>query len=291
MRKIILAGFGEPLLSLLETLLGEFKIIGIILDFDRKKSNPLFYEEIAKRNIAIYQFSDVSRFQIDAIVVINFNKIIDSNFVNDKIPILNIHMGLLPLYRGNFANAWSILNGDKNVGYTVHDVSDILDGGDIYYKFQYEIKEGETYFNAKKAISEDINNNFPSILNAILSGDLIGESQEDYQFIYASKLIPDDGIINWSENTEDILNKYMVFARPLGTGLKMKFQGGFVEISKISRILKFKEARGIHGAVVYKTKQGSVWVKTNNSAISIDEIIISGKIGKPSEVFKIGDRL
>jgi len=59
-------------------------------------------------------------------------------------------MGLLPVYRGNNANSWSILNGDRRVGYTFHDVSNILDGGAIYYKFTYEIKENETYFHAKK---------------------------------------------------------------------------------------------------------------------------------------------
>ena len=53
-------------------------------------------------------------------------------------------MGILPVYRGNNANAASILNGDRKVGYTLHQVSEVLDGGEIYYTFGYNSKRKQT---------------------------------------------------------------------------------------------------------------------------------------------------
>ena len=54
-------------------------------------------------------------------------------------------------------------------------------------------------------------------------GDLKPTSQENEPFIYASKLIPEDGILkHWNYTTEDIINRNIIFSRPLGTGLKME---------------------------------------------------------------------
>jgi len=291
MNKLVIAGFGQPVLDLITNLNATFKIMGVFLDYERRSKFPYFYTELENKQISILSLEELNLLNVDAIIVINFNKIVNVDQI--KIPLLlNIHMGLLPVYRGNNANAWSILNGDRNVGYTLHQITNELDGGAIYYKFSYLIKESETYFEAKNAITADLKNNFPTVLQAIFDGKIKPVSQDDEEFIYCSKLVPEDGILeNWNYTTTEIINRNIVFSKPLGTGLKIKFRNDLIEIIKISLIPKYKTANGFAGAIVFKTENGAVWIKTKDTAISLEEIILNNEIVKPAELFKIGDRL
>ncbi|HOZ74696.1 MAG TPA: formyltransferase family protein [Flavobacterium sp.] len=289
MKRIFLAGFGQPLIDLYESLKGRFDIVGVILDYERRAKFPLFYDFLASQKLGIYSFEDRKNIVHDGTVVINYNKIITIDQVS---PVLNIHMGLLPVYRGNNANAWALLNGDRTVGYTLHEVSEVLDGGAIYYTFGYEIQDHETYFHAKNAMSSDIKTKLPSVIQDVLEGKITGTSQENHGFIYAAKLIPEDGIItNWNLETSSIVNRNMIFSRPLGTGLKLLHEGTLLEISKLSTIPNYLNSNGIPGAVVLKNSDGSVWVKTKDTAISLDELVKDGQAIKPADIFKIGQRL
>lgn len=45
--------------------------------------------------------------------------------------IINVHMGVLPDYRGPVTNFWKILKGDDLFGATIHEISEEIDGGKI----------------------------------------------------------------------------------------------------------------------------------------------------------------
>lgn len=290
MKKLIIAGFGQPLLDMIGFLDSRFEILGVILDYERKEKFPAFHEALRERAIAVYSFQDLSKLQPDAVIVYNYNKIIDVRQVETL--LLNIHLGILPVYRGNNANAASILNGDRKVGYTLHEVNEVLDGGKIYYTFAYEIQEGETYFQGKNAIIENLKSELPEVIERVLNKEIPGVSQENEAFIYASRLYPEDGIlIHWDYTTEEILNRHIVFARPLGTGLKMMYHSKELELGKLARVPGFKISKGFPGAVVLKNADGSVWIKTKDTAISVGEILMDGQTMLPGQLFKIGERL
>ena len=71
----------------------------------------------------------------------------------------------------------------------------------------------------------------------------------------------------------------------------MKYQESIFEFNKWRLIPNFMKSKGFPGAVVLKNSNGSIWIKTKDTAISIDELIINGKIVLPSDIFKIGERL
>ena len=290
MKKIILFGFGRPLIELYQNLKSNYDIIGIVTDYERRKKNPEFYDFVAAENLNLIDCEHVRALNPDLILVFNYNKIIDASKIGELL-VLNIHMGILPTYRGNGANSWSILNGNKTVGYTLHEINEILDGGKIFYRFEYEIQDNETYAHARKAMDVDLKTNFLSVLDNVLNHRLEGVEQQNEKFIYASRLYPEDGILaNWNYETEAIFNHQIVFSKPMGTGLKMKFKDQFIEISKISSIPDYLNSFGFPGAVVNILNE-SIWVKTKDTAISIDEIMIDGKPTAPSTLYKIGERL
>lgn len=289
--KIVLAGFGQPIIDLYHWLETRFEILGVIPDYHRRAKFPFFYAFLEEHQLPILDFAQANELQPQAIIVYNYNKIIPVDTVHVSF-LLNIHMGLLPVYRGNNANSWAILNGDYTVGYTLHAINEKLDDGAIYYKFSYVIQPDETYFHAKQAMKRDMQEQLALKIEAILEGKIPPQSQEGASFMYACPLVPEDGIItNWNRPTQDFIGRNMVFARPLGTGFQLKYNNTLYEINQLSVIPGFMSCQGIPGSVVLVTPEGGVWIKTADTAIEIKSLTLDGKTILPSELFKIGQRL
>ena len=57
---------------------------------------------------------------------------------------INLHVSLLPQYRGSAPVQWSVLNGDKETGVTIMQLDEGLDTGDILKVAPIAIGENET---------------------------------------------------------------------------------------------------------------------------------------------------
>jgi methionyl-tRNA formyltransferase len=130
----------------------------------------------------------------------------------------------------------------------------------------------------------------PTVLRSVLQSPDSYLSLQADGFVYCSKFRPVDGVItDWNQTTEMLLRRFYVFAPPLGTGLKFQFKGRVYDIMKLSAVKGFATSVGIPGGVVYK-QGGSVWIKTKDTAISLDEIMCDGQMVS-AEQFIIGQRL
>jgi len=290
--RLVIFGNANPVKLAIDALDGtDIKVLSVeqdkILPGDEQEDFEGF---LSKKRILLNKFRDISKYEYDMIFVCNYNKIIKvEEFKNHR--IINLHIGILPKYRGNNANASAILNGEDKVGYTIHEVIDELDGGDIFYCYECQYKEDETYYNAKIAIDQDIRSNLPKILSDINDGFLPRRSQKGKKFVYCSKIRPDDGVIkDWNISTETLIRKLYIFGRPLGSGLKFIFKEKIYEIAKMSRIDLFDESIGIPGAIVNIVGK-SCWIKTADTAIAIDQLLLNGEVIDIKLYFKIGNRL
>lgn len=282
-------GCGAPVLNIIPILrLANIDIAYVKID-DVKNLDEEFASHLSKLDI-VYYIETFPNIQLDMIFVMNYNKIISSDVIANYL-VVNYHVGLLPKWRGNSANGWGIINGENYVGYTIHRVNDILDDGPSYYQYKYLYKEGETYYNAKIAMQKDLNRVLPTVLCNIAMNPEAYLCLEKSKFVYCLKFRPSDGIIhNWNVTTEELLRRFYVFSPPLGTGLKFVFKGVMYEVSRLSVIKDFAKSKGIPGGVVNKDK-GSVWIKTKDTAISLDEIKCGGEIIPINSLFIIGQRI
>ena len=71
--------------------------------------------------------------------------------------------------------------------------------------------------------------------------------------------------------------------------MKFSFKGKIYAIEKVSRIENFIESVGIPGSVLY-FKNNSVWIKTRDTAISLDKIVYEGEKIDVKKTFIIGQR-
>lgn len=288
--RIALWGNGKPLRDLI-TLIEKDGIEIAYIKLDRTRDDTARQvQDIEKLGYKCYVEDYPENEKLDMIFVDNYSKIIPVEVLHRYLTV-NYHIGVLPLWRGSSANGWGIISGYNYVGYTIHKVEPMLDAGPIYYQFKYPYKEGETYFNARNAMNEDFNSNVTQVIRKILSGELKAKVQDVNEgFTYCVKFRPSDGVIsNWNIPTDEILRRFFVFAPPLGTGLKFHYKEKEYEIRALSRIKGFVNSIGVPGSVVYKY-DGSLWVKTADTAVSLDVIAVDGQIIDIDSEFRIRQR-
>ncbi len=84
--------------------------------------------------------------EINPDIIIVHGTTIIKNHIIDNIPlVLNLHWGLSPYYRGSYCTEWAILNNDPlNIGYTIHKISNKIDGGEILTQSRISIDKNDT---------------------------------------------------------------------------------------------------------------------------------------------------
>ncbi|NBV07123.1 MAG: formyl transferase [Proteobacteria bacterium] len=96
---------------------------------------------------------DLKIFAPDLIISIRFGQILKNDVINiPRCGVLNLHSGILPNYRGVMASFWAILNGEKNLGTTLHYINDSkIDTGEI-------IAFSKTEIDRNSSLLANINN-------------------------------------------------------------------------------------------------------------------------------------
>ena len=95
----------------------------------------------------------VKDFAPDLIISIRFGQILQDKIIKlPKFGVINLHSGLLPKYRGIMATFWAILNGEKEIGTTLHYIQDSkIDRGDI-------ISYSKNLVNFETSLLENVRN-------------------------------------------------------------------------------------------------------------------------------------
>lgn len=101
--------------------------------------------------------------------------------------LYNIHFSLLPKYKGMYTSAIPILNGEKEVGVTLHKIDNGIDTGDIIAQREFELSDTCT---CKKLYSQYIDHGVELIntyLETIISDKVSAVRQTAQDSTYYSK--------------------------------------------------------------------------------------------------------
>ena len=69
-----------------------------------------------------------------------FDQLVKPSLFKDA-RLYNIHFSLLPAYKGMYTSVFPILNGEKDVGVTFHEIDAGIDTGNIIRQTRFELKE------------------------------------------------------------------------------------------------------------------------------------------------------
>ena len=258
-KKIIFMGTPDIAAQHLNVLIeNNLNVVGVFTQPPRKKNRGMRVEksdvhQIAdKNNIEVFYPSTiddsvlerVKSFEPDLIIVVAYGIILPSKFLNiPKYGCINIHVSLLPRWRGAAPIEHALLKGDEKTGISIIRISSKLDAGDILMQ--------ESLILNKDINSEDLTINLTNLgkktlINALpllFENKLIGVKQDETKVTYANKFLPEDRKIDFNNSSNDVYNH--IRAHGPKPGSWFTYKGERIKIIKAKKINELGESSTI----------------------------------------------
>jgi methionyl-tRNA formyltransferase len=195
---------------------------------------------------------------------------------------VNTHYAPLPRYRGFHGLVWSIINGETQLGYTIHAVGEGIDDGPIYYQHLFAIDENTSIIEAVAHIEDHLRENLLNVFANIVRG-LRPIPQDESNAIYVTRRKPADGLIDWNLSSRRIHNTIRALTPPYTPGAFTYFKEVPLYLCK-SHLVESPSYYHTTGKVVRVIPGGGVWIKTGDSIIELNEVIYQTKIYRADEL-------
>ena len=238
----------------------------------QKSSDPLFLNEIAQKKC---DFSLVCSY--GQILPLAYLKIFPKGS-------LNIHLSLLPRWRGAAPVQRALMAGDKETGVCFQIMTTELDTGDIIGQRDFHIKEED---NAKDIFDKALKATDALLKEELLKylkGKLKALPQNPIGKTYAQKINKKEGKIIWEESAQTIHNK--IRALFLGPQAFSFLKGKRIKILR-SRIVQKNFLDFLPGEVC-SVGENSLFVSCGEGVLSLLEIQKEGKKQQKIEDFLKG---
>jgi len=156
----------------------------------------------------------IKKLKPDLSVVVSYGKILKNTLIQiPKFGTINIHPSLLPLYRGPSPIQNTIINQDKNSGFTIIQMDEGVDTGDILYKSKkFILTHKEKYSDLLKFLFYESSKVINSVLFDIEKGNVMPQIQNSNKASYTKLIKKESGQINWDEASSGIYAKYRAFS-------------------------------------------------------------------------------
>ena len=279
MINIYIAGEGHGAIALVKGLFHEIDLLPVIkvITNDKKLIDICKNKSIITNKNIPFE----SLISSDLVLTSGYNDIIKSeNLV--KANFLNIHYSLLPKFRGVHALAWAIINGEEEVGYTIHRMTDLVDGGPIYFQKPIKVDSFNSWELMLK-LDSLVQNDISKFLKSYLSGEINSKVQDEEKAICVARRNMEDCKIDWNEWDSEIFPRYMQalvppYPRPYFIYKEKKYC--LLDL-KIRRI-KYRE---INGHVVQVTNQ-YIGIKIPDGVAYFEKFLLDGKEIKSNNIIK-----
>ena len=226
MDKIVLCGIQEQGKDIIEFLFqNNIRVTNIVtitkeLAIKNKCESTWFcYEFVAaKYNIPIYyaenykltsqkdiDFFKTNRF--DILLLGGWQRLISGEILNTiKFPIgQHGSSDFLPKGRGRSPLNWAIINGNRRLIWNIFLLDDGVDSGDIIDTQIININDWDDCKTLYQKVAIVVKSMLVRSIPKLLTGELIPKKQIG-EPTYHPKRTPEDGIINWEEDVDDIYN-------------------------------------------------------------------------------------
>jgi methionyl-tRNA formyltransferase len=176
----------------------------------KKRALELGLKVISPKAIKTEKFENqLKELNPDYFVVVAYGRILPDNILAiPKYGSINIHPSVLPLYRGPAPVNWTLINGEKECGVTIMEITKEMDAGGIIKQKTYpvnpELSAGE--------LLQDLSNQGASLIcdaiqEEISTGKMLERIPQDHsKATYAPFLDSKTGNIDWNKNAHEIVS-------------------------------------------------------------------------------------
>ncbi|API86786.1 methionyl-tRNA formyltransferase [Francisella uliginis] len=165
-----------------------------------ENNTPVFQPLSFKKNPEVLE--QIKELKPDVIVVIAYGIIVPKAFLDiPKYGCLNIHVSLLPKWRGAAPIQRAIQSGDSKTGICIMQMDEGLDTGDILNILEVDIKDTDT--------SETLHDKFASLsiqplIETLDNIETIEHKPQEGQPTYAHKITKQEGLIDFAKTSWQI---------------------------------------------------------------------------------------
>ena len=229
------------------------------------------------------EYDYLKSIEADLAVVVAYGKIIPKEFLNlTKKGFINIHASLLPKWRGAAPIQRSIMNLDKEIGFSIMKITENLDTGPVCNTYKIDLKDNLNASDVAEELSLIAAEKILDNIDDILDDKAKFIEQDHSKATYATKIQKVEGEINWKNNAKIINGKI--------NGLYPVPGAFFIYKGERYKILKAEVGNGIGepGEVVSDYLEIACGDK---HSIKIEEIQRQGK--KPQNIgeFMLGSQI
>lgn len=197
---------------------------------------------------------------------------------------INCHAGKLPDYRGRSVVNWAMINGETDIGLTVHHIDDGIDTGDIIVQKTLPIDWHDTYGSLLTKIAAA----FPDVLLEALRHPERRTPQAHLPGSYFCQRQPGDEWLDWHDTSFNLYNKIRALSHP-GPGARTNLNYHPVTIRQARYDPDWPTYIAIPGEIVGRQPGVGVTVKTANSILAVDRVTVNGQDQIPA--WPLGTRL
>lgn len=307
--KIVFMGTPDIAVTALEKIIeSPHEVIAVVTQPDRqrgrgKKISFSPVKEVAvNHEITVLQpekarsddfINEIEKLNPDLIVVEAYGQILNKKLLDiPKYGAINIHVSLLPKYRGAAPINWSIIRGEKKTGVTIIQMDEGLDTGDILGQKEFEILDSMTAGELHDKMMDVGADLVLEVIEEIENGTVKRIKQNHDEHTYAPMMNRETGHIDFNKSAWEVHNLIRgVIPWP---GAWMKVDGDVIKvwesevISDISDYIKEYKNDGIkydgvidiaddkNGKIISVDKNG-ILIVCSEGFILIKEIQVSGK--------------
>lgn len=201
------------------------------------------------------------------VVMINWPYILRQNFIDRQRIVLNVHNSLLPRYRGRHAFTWAILNGERELGFSLHVAVPDIDAGDVFSTVRFPLGDDEDVMTAFRRGEETLLAWLPPALTAWVRGELPRMPQDASQATYFRKRNDEDNWVSSFSEAARVRNLVRAVAPPYTAGAKCRGPHG--EMLRIATVAFAGEAPAAAPGTVLARDGANVTITCGDCALRL----------------------
>lgn len=149
----------------------------------------------------------------DALVVVAYGQILPARVLDvPRLGTVNLHLSLLPRWRGAAPVQRAILEGDDVSGVSVMLLDEGLDTGPVLARLEEPILPGEDAGALGERLARLGAPVLVEQLRALEAGTAVSVPQDDATATYAERPRPEERVIDWGHAAESIVRRVRAFA-------------------------------------------------------------------------------
>ena len=272
--KILFMGTPDIASGCLQELIDKkYDIIGVVTQPDKQvgRGKKIVFSPVKQvaieNNLPVYQpikakeesfVNEIKELNPDVIVVVAYGQILSKEFLEiPKQGCINVHVSLLPKYRGAAPINWVIINGEEKTGVSTMFMDEGLDTGDVILQSEFALDDEITAGELHDKMTE---------------GKAPRTPQNHDEFTYAPIMDKNLGHVDFSKTAREVHN--------LVRGVNPWPSAYTMYMDKKMKVWKTKvlnEKSSKEPGTILKVDQEGIKVATKDNVILISEIQMPNK--------------